>query len=381
MRRQAVSAIGDAMADIGAREGIAADHVVKVVLEGNTAMLALLSGRNYHLLLQPSYWVRRIDCLPDNPKDLALSWGVHPEAIIEILPPVAGFVGSDLMAGVIATRLTETGSGSLLIDFGGNSEIALWDGKTLWATSAAGGPAFEGCGISCGMPAESGAIYRVCDQAGCECQSAKICGFADVGVQQDAGIPTAPHGIAGMNLEFRTINGENPIGLCGSGIVDLVACLVRSGKLTSTGRFAPDVQQSGVALLDGERPLKLTRRDVDVFQRAKGAISAAVRVLLSMAGMTSADLKHIYVGGAFGHFLNKVNAVSIGLLPPVDCDSIQLCGNTALAGCEYLLMARDSVELPRKIITNTKLINLSQSSDFADFFLDGLYLSKWPEGI
>jgi uncharacterized 2Fe-2S/4Fe-4S cluster protein (DUF4445 family) len=306
---------------------------------------------------------------------------VHPEAVIEILPPVAGFVGSDLMAGVIATRLIETGSGSLLIDFGGNSEIALWDGKSLWATSAAGGPAFEGCGISCGMPAESGAIYQVFEQAGCECQSAKTYGPASGGVGQGADILTASRGISGLNLEFKSINGENPMGFCGSGLVDLIACLVRSGKLTSTGRFAPDVHQSGFALLNGERPLKLTRRDVDVFQRAKGAISAAIRVLLSMARMTSADLRHIYVGGAFGHFLNKVNAVSIGLLPPVECNSIQLCGNTALAGCEYLLMARDSVEPARRLMAGTRLINLSQSSDFADFFLDGLYLSRWPEGI
>ncbi len=117
-------------------------------------------------------------------------------------------MGSDLLAGVLATRLTDQ-PGGLLIDFGTNSEMALWDGQTLWVTSAAGGPAFEGCGIQCGMPAEPGAIYRV---------------------RTDHRTPT--------DLHFQVIGGGEAKGFCGSGLVDLIACLRDSGDLTPTGGFA-----------------------------------------------------------------------------------------------------------------------------------------------
>src|SRR5208337_4415941 len=127
----------------------------------------------------------------------------------------------------------------------------------------AGGPAFEGCGINCGIPAEPGAIYRVGESG--------RGGFAP---------------ISELDLEFRTIDDEKPKGLCGSGIVDLMACLLRSGKLTSIGRFSPELSEQRIVLLNGDQgPLVVTKRDVDVFQRAKGAIFAAVKVLLSKASM------------------------------------------------------------------------------------------------
>lgn len=348
LRKQAVEAIGDAVQDVATREGMGAEEVVKCLLVGNTAMLALLSGRNYPLLLQPAHWLSPIDCLPEDSGDLRRSWGIHPKAQIEILPPLAGFVGSDLLAGIMATGVVETGPGSLLIDFGTNSEMALWDGKTLWVTSAAGGPAFEGCGLGCGIPAESGAIYQVKG--------------------------------SGLNLDFRTIDGASPKGLCGSGIVDLIACLARSGILTPTGCFVPVVSQGGFVLPFKGQRLMLTKRDVDVFQRAKGAISAAVRVLLSMAGMGPRDVQHIYLGGAFGHFLDKANAAAVGLLPHGRSESIHLCGNTALAGCERLLIDPDSGESLRRITGRARIINLAQSSEFEEFFLEGLYLSPWPDG-
>jgi uncharacterized 2Fe-2S/4Fe-4S cluster protein (DUF4445 family) len=161
MSQQIVAAIGEALFDMAVREGINIGRVVRLTLVGNTAMLALLSGKNYDLLLQPSHWMSPVDCLPDRPDRWAVPLGIHPRAWIEIIPPIAGFVGSDLLAGMVATHLIENEPGGLFIDFGTNSEMALWDGQVLWVTSAAGGPAFEGSGISCGAPADPGAIYRV----------------------------------------------------------------------------------------------------------------------------------------------------------------------------------------------------------------------------
>ena len=342
MSQQAIKAIGEALLDIATREGINLQQVVRLTLVGNTAMLALLSGRNYGLLLQPSYWMSAIDCLPENTEAWAVSWGIHPQARIEVIPPLAGFVGSDLLAGVVTTHLTENGPGGLLIDFGTNSEIALWDGCVLWVTSAAGGPAFEGSGISCGLPAEPGAIYRVSFKEGV--------------------------------LDFAIIAGSEPRGICGSGLVDLIANLVRSGRLTNMGRFAPTVPREGFALVRGERDIVLTKGDVDVFQRAKAAIGVGIQVLLAQADMGYEDLRRICVGGAFGRFLNVANAQEIGLLPKIQPDLVELCGNTALAGCEDALLLPVAVERLKNLRDQAKIINLSQCLDFDNLFLENLYL-------
>ncbi|MFZ2446417.1 MAG: ASKHA domain-containing protein [Syntrophobacteraceae bacterium] len=366
MQRQVVDAVGSAIFDVAAREGIGSEQVARLVLVANTAMLGLLSGRNHHLLLDPAHWMGPIDCLPESPKDLSRDWGIHPEASVEIMPPLAGFVGSDLLAGCVALDIASGDAGDLFIDFGTNSEIALWDGKEIWVTSAAGGPAFEGCGISCGMPAEPGAIYQVL-------------GPGDSGNSPNAGNGFIVGNASAPDMRFRTIDDAKPAGLCGSGIVDLIACLVRSNKLTSIGRFAPGVSPDGLVFLDAERKLVLTKNDVDMFQRAKSAISAGIRVLLSLAGMGHDDLRRVYVGGAFGHFLNRENAVRVGLLPDMGREAVHLCGNIALGGCERLLMTSRPTELLMDLKNRTRIINLSHCDDFADFFLEGLYLDRWPQ--
>ena len=342
LRRLAVKAIGEGLLDIAAREGINIQLVVRLVLVGNTAMLALLSGRNYELLLQPRHWMSAVDCLPDFTEPWAESWGIHSQSVIEVLPPLAGFIGSDLLAGVMATRLTESEDCGLLIDFGTNSEIALWDGQILRATSAAGGPAFEGCGISCGVPVESGAIYDV---------------------QVKDGI-----------FDYSIIAGSKPSGICGSGLVDLIAGLVRSGLLNELGRWAATVPERGFELVPKDPGIVLTKRDVDMFQRAKAAIGAGIRVLLNQAGMGCEDLRRIFVGGAFGRFLNIENAQAIGLLPMVHSKRVELCGNIALAGCEEMLLSPGTIDGLKDLGSRTEIVNLSQCLDFEDHFLENLYL-------
>ncbi len=372
LKRLVIDAIGAALMDVATREGIGLEQMVKTTVAGNTAMLALLSGKNSHLLLEPSHWTHEIDCLPENPGGLAADWGINPKAIIEILPPLSGFVGSDLLTGILATELLESEPGTLLIDFGTNSEIALWDGEHLSVTSAAGGPAFEGCGISCGIPAEPGAVYQVR-----ELETHRECG--DI-TRENSGDQVLRSSISGLGLEFRTLGHEKPRGLCGSGIIDLIACLLRSGKLTSIGRFSPEVSGGSVAFLNGNHgPFFLTKRDVDVFQRAKAAISAAVRVLLSTARMRTANLKRIHIGGAFGRFLDKENSIEIGLLPELSHDAIELCGNSALRGCEELLMSHHSTEILVDMKARARLINMAESEEFDALFMEGLYLGKWKE--
>jgi uncharacterized 2Fe-2S/4Fe-4S cluster protein (DUF4445 family) len=357
MSRQVVEAIGEALFDIAAREGIDIERVVRLIVVGNTAMLALLAGHNYDLLLQPDHWMRPVDCLPDRPDLWAAPLGIHPRARIEVIAPLAGFVGSDLLAGVVSTHLTEDGPGGLFIDFGTNSEMALWDGRVLRITSAAGGPAFEGSGISCGAPADPGAIYRI--------------NFRRVNSRRDS---SRRAGLRNEVLDFSVISDSEPRGLCGSGLVDLIAGLVRSGRLTNKGRFVSDDDLEGFVIARGEQAMVLTKRDVDLFQQAKAAVGTGIQVLMTQAAMDYDDLKRIYVGGFFGRFLDVVNAQQIGLLPVIAPERVDLCGNTALAGCAEALLSSVAVQRLKELRDRTRIINLSHWPDFDDLFLTNLYL-------
>ena len=347
MSSRVVSAIGEGLHDIASREGIDLGKVRRLALAGNTAMIALLTGRNSGLLLHPDTWMGTIDCLPLDTSGWKTKWEIPAGATVDVLPPAGGFVGSDLLAGVLATGLSESTRPGLLIDFGTNSEIALWDGRTLSVTSAAGGPAFEECGIRCGLPAEPGAV----------CQ-----------VRVEAGV-----------AECRTIAGEEPCGICGTGIIDLIAGLLRSGILNEKGQFAPVFAGTGFVFAGGEPPLDLGKRDVDLFQRAKAAVGAGIQVLTDEAGIGYPEIDRVFVGGTFGKSLDSINAAAVGLLPPVQQDRIELCGNTALAGCELALLSPVADRRLRKIGEEARVIDLAGHRDFEDIYLENLYLRPMEE--
>lgn len=337
--RAARDSMGDALLDICSREGYDPREIGRVTIVGNTAMLALLAKRGFGLLLRPGYWGSEVDCAPADVDGWFASAGLPADVSMEIAQPLAGFVGSDLLAGVVATELTERHSPGLLIDFGTNSEIALWDGKSLWVTSAAGGPAFEGSGVSCGMPAAPGAVYRVDELDG--------------------------------GMEVGVIGNGGARGLCGSGMVDLVAYLVRTRRLDRIGNLSSD---SGVRIAEEIIHIMPEKKDIDMFQRAKAAIGAGVKFLLGCARLQAEDLRRVCICGVFGRYLNVGNAQSIGLVPSVPSERTELCGNTALSGCEELLLSpgkRDYLKVLRK---KCKLVNLSQVPEFGDLFLDNLYL-------
>lgn len=340
--RLPLDAIREALKDMCSQNGFSPRKIAHVAIVGNTPMLALLTKKDPRILLQPRYWTQHIDCKLDDAETVAKIMGIHPETRVEVVSPLAGFVGSDLLAGVVATGLTGRPAG-LLIDFGTNSEVALWDGNTLWVTSAAGGPAFEGCGMQCGMPAEPGAICRV------ERQNS-------------------------MGLKFHTIGDREAKGFCGSGIVDLIALLRDAGDLTSTGGFAMPDHKDGFIIHRNSSALRLTKGDVDVFQRAKAAIGVGIRTLLESAHMTAAELNRICVCGAFGRHLNIRSAQRIGLLPDIPSNRVELCGNTALAGCEQLLLSETPAMELESLRERAAIINLSQVSDFETLFLENLYL-------
>jgi len=346
MCQAVVEAISLAISGLAIRARAQTADIAAVTVVANPTMLALLTGDRIARLIDPRSWSQPLTCHPADLAAWALAWGIDAAARIDLVAPLAGLIGSDLLAGLIATGLTDTVSAGLLIDFGTNSELALWDGTTLWATSAAGGPAFEGSGLGCGLPAEPGAIDRL--------------------VFRDA------------RPVWHVIGGGPPHGLCGTGLVDLIAGLRRAGQLTERGCFAPegpaDGPPAGFALAAGGPGVRLSGADVDLFQAAKAAIGAGVALLLEHAGLEVASLGRVCVGGTFGSGLDIANAQAIGLLPAIPSARVELCGNTALAGARALLLAPEPGARLTAIRAQARVINLAREPDFDDRFLDQLYL-------
>lgn len=344
----AASAIGEGLSDLARREGIDLHRVTSLAVVGNTPMLALLAGNNHHLLLQPQNWQSPIDCQSFAAARWAEAWGLHPGADVRLIQPLAGFVGSDLLAGLVATRFVTGPAPALFIDFGTNSEIALWDGVDLWVTSAAGGPAFELWGLSNGMPAEPGAVYRV------------LRGPDD-------------------GLCYQVLGGEEPRGFCGSGLVDLITRLLEIGQLSRTGRFPGGPGGGGLASVPETVPLGLSLGDVDNLQRAKGAIGTGVQVLARHAGIKLAQLQRVCVAGEFGRFLDMASAQAIGLLPVVPVDRVELICEAALRGCGDLLLSAAAADHLSGMRASARLVNLAHAPDFEELFLANLYLEPLKE--
>lgn len=316
------------------------DAVKKIMIVGNSAMQSLLRGTGHALILDPLAWSSRAPrdpiLLPDFGRDVGLG-----DVEAEVIPPLGGFIGSDLLAGMLACDL-DGGGPSLLVDFGANTEIALWTGEKMMATSVAGGPAFEGCGIGCGMGAYPGAVFRV-----------QVLGDGKV----DLGI----------------IGGGAPSGLCGSGLVDALAMLVGRGMVDEVGRI-----QGGEAIIDQAWGLHLTKADIDVLQRAKAAVAASIMYLLQRAGIEADRLVRVYIAGTLGRYLDIPNAIYLGLLPPLPVSRFEQIENAALLGAE--LGALDDRRRARLEGwgAGTELHNLAAAPGFEDLFIDSLHLRPWP---
>jgi len=321
-------------------------RIAEILIVGNTAMLALLANKHIKQLLQPEYWTQAIDC------SLSFSTLRQTQIPITAVQPVAGFVGSDLLVGLLAVRLTHSPGSALFIDFGTNTEIALWHRNKLWLTSVPGGPAFEGCGISCGVAAEQGAISHV---------------------NYDA----ATGEFYGTLIGTLTDTGEIK-GLCGSGLCDVMACLLASGQLKKNGRFAKAVSELEIELVNLHYRVAVKKQDIDIFQRAKAATGAGISKLLAIAGASSADLTRLCIAGSFGQFLNIQHAQAIGLLPACAPESVELCGNAALMGCEQLLSSPNRDEQLNELKRSVEMVNLSQVSAYEEAFVDNLYLQPMP---
>lgn len=330
--------------------------VVEVCVAGNTIMSHLLAGRSTQDLIKPPYQVAPGEIL--SIKASALGIGIAEGANIVITPSASAFIGGDIVAGLVATDIESCEKSVLFIDLGTNGEILLSTKTGLMGTSAAAGPAFEGMNISCGVSAVPGAIYSV--SLDCNSHAAFI----------------------------QTIAGVAPIGFCGSGLIKLISEMLRVGMLDSTGKFSTATDSPAftdgsyrLRIIGGTVPylviedirqgeqFRLTQKDVRQLQLAKGAVGAAVEMLLCKSGMRQEDVQLVLLAGAFGHSLEPSSLQQLGLFSSIPTDRMRMVGNTALAGARLLLVSNEARMKSQALVKNIKSLNLSLESGFSQAYL------------
>lgn len=309
---------------------INANEIDSIVITGNTVMLHLITETDVKPLTRAPFEATRLFDEILKAKDLHLT-AIEPEAEIYLPACIAAFIGADTTCAILASDITNSKMNELLCDIGTNGEIVLSAGGKLFACSTAAGPAFEGAGISMGMAGKIGAIDHVAFESG--------------------------------SLTAHVIGETTPIGICGSGIVDAVACLLEMGTLDETGYLDDDEAEISA-------PVMLTQEDIRKIQLAKGAIHAGIRSLLHISDSDILKIDSLIIAGGFGSYLDTANAVKIGLLPRELSNKIRVIGNAALTGASILLLNRELRESAASIARSVSVANLSGEAIFADEYME-----------
>jgi len=330
--------------------------IYKATIVGNTTMMHLFLGLPPASIRLAPYVPTINNPLPLRASEVGLD--IHPMAAVDCLPGVASYVGADITAGVLSSELAEAQGLTLFIDVGTNGEIVLGTQDWLVTCACSAGPAFEGAGVVCGMRATRGAIE-------------------EVWVNTRTFEPT-----------YRVIDEAKPKGLCGSGLISLLAELFITGAVDKSGRFKMDLgtpriregEHGGeyVVAWAGEtttgNDIVLTTVDIDNLMRAKAAIYGGFTVLAKSVGTDLADVERVLIGGSFGKYLNVEKAVQIGLLPDMPWDRFHFLGNTAVFGAYQALLSRSARAKIKAIAKKMTYVELSADNSFYEAFTSALFL-------
>jgi uncharacterized 2Fe-2S/4Fe-4S cluster protein (DUF4445 family) len=346
--------------------GVDPAEVYEVALAGNATMTALALGIDPEPLGVAPFILPTAAPAELTARDLGVE--VHPAAPAVVLPALGAYVGGDIVAGMLASGMDRDKRLRLFVDVGTNCEIVLGDGDRILATAAPAGPAFEGGAIRCGMRAADGAI--------------EVVRLTEEGV------------------ELETIGDVDPVGLCGSGLVDAVAELVRVGLIDPSGRFVPAEQAASIAPklsgrlteVRGERAfvlrwqgvegaeldesgtgaVYLSQRDVRELQFAKAAISTGWSLLLEEFGVEPRDVQQVLLAGSFGSYLSPASAIRIGLVPALSVLRIVSAGNVAGEGAKMTLLSMQERAGAKALLEEVHYVELSDRRDFNDRFIEQL---------
>lgn len=349
LQKKIVEGINSLLGQLATAAELRVEDIYEVVVAGNTTMQHLLLGVNPRSLAHAPYRPVFTAQIEISPKRLGLN--IAPRGVVTLLPSSAAFVGADIVAGVLVTGLYRYDKTALFIDIGTNGELVVCKDGVLAGTSSAAGPALEGMNITCGCRAENGAVE----------------GFA---ILEDG------------TVQVEVIGNHSARGLCGSGLADVVSELVRCGVIGGNGRFSPkeqlppelaarltDYNGQQVFMIDEAGPVYLSQKDVRQVQLAKGAIAAAIDLLLQELAISYTEIDEVLVAGAFGFHLKPSSLVGIGLLPELCRDKIRFVGNTAKEGAKAVLLNRQAATEIQAIGQRLAIKELSLHPRFQDCFV------------
>ncbi len=331
--------------------GASKDSIFRYTVAGNPVMLHLFTDINVTGFAAAPYSGVFRDNLVFPASAVGLRGG---EAEVLILPQVGGFVGADTVAGLLSLEVKKPAS-YLFIDIGTNGEIVLCYRDKMWAASAAAGPALEGGNITCGMRAGDGAIDRFW-------------------LREDG------------ELAFNVLGNTAARGICGSGVIDLTACLLKAGYIDLRGTINPNASESltikindnGLYIILSEElnPVVFTQDDIRQVQLAKSALRTAIDILLREAGISCRELDSIILAGTFGSYLDPEHCMQIGLLPEMDKKKIINAGNTAARGAIAALLSEKKRREATAIRDKIQYVELATYPGFQELFLKNLDLRK-----
>jgi uncharacterized 2Fe-2S/4Fe-4S cluster protein (DUF4445 family) len=374
LQRAVVSAINEMIEECCQKAGVKPEEIYETVFVGNTAMMM------FFLKIWPEY-VAKAPFQPPRMRGVNLparEVGIkcHPRANLYFLDTIGGWVGADNVANMIVTKLFDGEELGMCIDVGTNTEIGIGCKATgVLYSSCASGPAFEGMTIKYGMRAAEGAIERVA-------------------IDPESLEPT-----------YRVIGDVKPVGICGSGIIDVVAELFKCGIIDWTGRFncelskktkrvrpGPNGWEYVIAWKEetasGEHDIVFTQRDIREVQKAKAAIHAVAAILCKLHGVTERDIKILYIAGAFGNYIDPENARTIGMYPEIPLERVKFIGNSAGTGARMALISVDEREYITKAIREGRIrhLEIAAYTGFHDEYMASMYfphkdLKRFPETI
>jgi uncharacterized 2Fe-2S/4Fe-4S cluster protein (DUF4445 family) len=306
----------------------------KIVLVGNTVMHHLFCGFDIKPL--SFYPFNSPDTGSKNFLSSELGWNLDEKTEIIFMPSIGSFVGSDILAGIFATRLHLSDSCQVLIDLGTNGEIVIGNRNRIICASTAAGPAFEGARITMGMTASTGAISSIINQDG--------------------------------KFNCHTIGNVDPTGICGSGIIDAMAVFVEMNLMNDFGDIQSDDKQIYL-----DKKVFIGQKDIREVQLAKSAIHTGLKILYKQFGITSDSIDNLYIAGGFGNFINLSNALKIGLLDLSE-EKIHKMGNTALIGAKMFLFTDN--EKIEEVLKITRHISLESDPEFQELFIQNMLFRK-----
>jgi len=336
-------------------------RIVALSIVGNPTMVHILLGLRPEGLARAPYVGVTDEELILRGMDLKLP--VHPEASVLILPAVASNVGADITAGMLIMPDPPPGKCNVMVDLGTNAEIVLACSNGRYACSTAAGPAFEGGSISCGMRAAPGAVDKV--------------DLAESG-----------------DLQLHVLGGTEPRGICGTGLIDLVAALLEAGAVDRTGRLLPPeelpetvpqslrsrIKRSGSTTVVDLNGPQVSASDIRQLQLAKGAVCSGIRTLLEVSNMGPDRVEGIFIAGAFGTFVRAESVRRIGLVPPEIRGAVDSMGNAAGRGARLALLCRRAQKKAVELAEGTRYVELAAHPKWRNIFAESLYFPERDPG-